>query len=1122
MSVSKLPEDQAVRVQSLDPSASCIIQAPAGSGKTGLLIQRYLRLLSVVSEPEEIIAITFTRKAAGEMRQRILSALHESRGDAPEEPHRLKTYALACEAMDRSRECGWSLDEFPARMRIQTIDSLCISLARQLPWLSGFGGVPAITEDASYYYHQASVATIQLLEEGGPWGDAAADLLLHMDNNVPRLSTMLSLMLSRRDQWLHRLMSPHNDADRRRSLEAALERAVTGVLQQLAALIPPGIKNELAELAACAGRNLKESASASAIVSCSALEGLPGTDVTAVRQWQGLAELLLTDKDNWRKQCNKSLGFPPGKGDAADMKQRMASVYAVLSDHDELREQLAMVRILPVSRYTDEQWDALRALVVILPVAAAQLRLVFMQHGQVDFIEVSAAALRALGDPDNPTDLSLALDYRIQHILLDEFQDTSYSQYSLLECLTAGWVNGDGRSLFLVGDPMQSIYRFRQAEVSLFLRAWEQGIGTLQLTPLKLSVNFRASSRLVEWINETFSSVLPEKADISSAAVPYSESYAWHDEGPSDGVTVHGFLDSDMQCEADRIVELVKQAQQQSPADDIAILVRSRGHLKAILPTLKRKGLRFCAIDLDPLDSRAVIQDLLSITLALLHPAERTAWLAVLRAPWCALTLSDMVSAFQHDRRNVWEIINDENKLASLSEEGRNRVGHVRDAFQNALDNKGRVNLRRWVEGLWISLGGPACVNATDIEDARVYFSLLDELSEGCDLREKQALLDKVATLRALPDMEMDGVSRLHIMSIHKAKGLEFDMVIIPGMSRRPRPDDSPLLAWSHRAAGPHASDVLLAPVHAFGAEKDPVYRFIQALEKTKSHNETARLLYVAITRAKRRCHLLGYASPGKDGDALRRPLKNTFLEMLWDRVQTQFDVAGNDDEAIKDDTENESPAVSLFRLPATWERPVAPLAVEYNSGTGNQPHGDEIEFEWVGDMARHVGSVVHRYLRLFAEQGLAHWDIERIESCRPSFRALLLFFGVTGRDIDAATNRVVESLSSVLQYDRSGWLFYRYRESANELPLTGVLDNNVINVVLDRTFVDNNDVRWIIDYKASRHEGGGLEDFLDQEADRYKNQLQRYARLMALQEDRSIRLGLYFPLVDGWREWEY
>src|SRR5688572_29624784 len=158
---------------------------------------------------------------------------------------------------------------------------------------------------------------------------------------------------------------------------------------------------------------------------------------------------------------------------------------------------------MPPERYTDYQWEVLEAILKLLPLAAAHLKVVFGERGEADFTEVSQGAVRALGHPDAPTDLLLALDYRIKHILVDEFQDTSLSQWELLSLLTSGWLPGDGRTLFFVGDPMQSIYRFREAQVALFLRACERGMGSVQLEKLLLSTNFRSQRNLIGFFNAT-------------------------------------------------------------------------------------------------------------------------------------------------------------------------------------------------------------------------------------------------------------------------------------------------------------------------------------------------------------------------------------------------------------------------------------------------------------------------------------------------------------------------------------------------------------------------------------------------------------------------------------------
>jgi len=206
--------------------------------------------------------------------------------------------------------------------------------------------------------------------------------------------------------------------------------------------------------------------------------------------------------------------------------------------------------------------QALAALVRMLPVAAAQLQIEFRQRGAADYGEVAMAAQRALGDAENPTDLSLTLDYRIQHLLVDEFQDTSVSQYDLLLRLTAGWEPGDGRTIFAVGDPMQSIYRFREAEVGVFLKACREGIGQIPLEPLQLTANFRSDSGIVDWVNETFPEVMPPAENITTGAIPYHRCEPVNAVGLSPAVTFHPFVGRDDEAEAAKVVELVHNARQ--------------------------------------------------------------------------------------------------------------------------------------------------------------------------------------------------------------------------------------------------------------------------------------------------------------------------------------------------------------------------------------------------------------------------------------------------------------------------------------------------------------------------------------------------------------------------------
>ncbi len=199
------------------------------------------------------------------------------------------------------------------------------------------------------------------------------------------------------------------------------------------------------------------------------LAGGPHPDTPVLRRlewWQFAASTVLTKGGTPRARLTVKEGFPATQ---KDLKGHAAELIARIAQVEGLLPVLATVPGLPSPVYPAAQWQALEALLRLLPVAAAGLKLVFAARGLTDYVEIAAEGRAALGEHEAPSELALRVDWRIRHVLLDEFQDTSQPQYELLQALTRGWSVGDGRTLFLVGDPMQSIYGFRQAEVRLFL-----------------------------------------------------------------------------------------------------------------------------------------------------------------------------------------------------------------------------------------------------------------------------------------------------------------------------------------------------------------------------------------------------------------------------------------------------------------------------------------------------------------------------------------------------------------------------------------------------------------------------------------------------------------------------
>ena len=1132
------PGDQEIRERVLNPEQSFIVQAPAGSGKTELLVRRYLRLLAVVNAPEEIVAITFTRKAAAVMRNRIIEALKPGEpGDADnsseEDAVAKARRRTAAQALARDRELNWQLAQNPARMRIQTIDSFCAGLTQQMPLLSELAGQPEIIEDAEDLYREAAHNTLKQMDEDNPReggrngrGTAIETLLAHLDNDLPEARNMLVEMLKKRDQWLRHLVGRRPD---REALEDAFNHIVEATLNATLEILPDDL---MAEFTAClryAAENLDDPPYF--------IEELPGSSGVDLGCWRFIVSLCLTGKGDWRKRVSAREGFPPGDA-GKDMKHRFQSLLAQFADCERLRELFLEIRALPPTSYSDREWRVLEALFELLVLANAQLNMLFAERNQVDFTGLSLAALRALGPEDSPTDLALYLDYRIGHILVDEYQDVSINQYELLEKLTAGWSMEDGHSLFLVGDPMQSIYRFREAEVGVFLATWEQQrIGQVPVNPEKIEVNFRSDRTLVDWVNRACREVLPGKPDVARGAVSFTPAAGFRELPGENGAHVHPIFIHDRgqdrsradAQEAERVLEQIGKIRTLSDSESIAILVRSRPHLKSITTLLTQREVPFQAVEIEHLETRPVIQDLLALTRALHHPADRVAWLALLRAPWCGLKLADLLALGVNSRNDtIWNCLQDKQRLAALSADGRHRAVRLYDVLEQAYALQGRMPLRRWVESAWLSLGGPATLEtATDLRNADRFFDLLDELDRGGDLHGTDELVKRVNGLYARADTRADDT--LQVMSIHRAKGLEFDHVILPGLSRRSRGDNPQLLLWSENpwAAG---SDLLLAPVRASDEENSPIYDFIRGLEKKKQYHEEGRLLYVAATRARKQLHLIGCANVNEDNE-LAPPPNNTMLAQLWPAIEHEFQVKPG--AQVQQDEQEDLPAENqdtiLRRLVADWQLPAPPPPIKW---TGSAEPGAEqqdpdntdsrIEYQWAGRTIMHVGTIVHRYLQMMATEGIARWTTGRIgelrQNCLESLRAL----DVPEGELDTACDWVEQALTNVLADPRGQWMLADYLEHNSEYALTGVYRGSITNIVIDRTFVDENGIRWIVDYKTSRHESGDTGEFLDLQQERYREQLEKYAAVVSALDDRPIRLGLYFPLLRGWREWAY
>jgi ATP-dependent helicase/nuclease subunit A len=1107
--------DARARERALDFTGSFIVQAPAGSGKTTVLTQRYLKLLAVVDEPEQVLAITFTRKAAGEMRERVQQAL--AGAIEVRSPADALTLELAAAARVQAVKRGWGLDESAARLRIQTIDAFNGYLAGALPITSRNGFGHTIADEPSDLYAAAARESLRLAEDDPELRPAFERILRRVDDQWTHLERLIAEMLPRRSEWLPNLpqLSGEELAPR---IEESLADIVTDELAQAAARLPADFLLQASQLARFAAQHI-DSEREPDIAQWRGASHPLAASVDDLPRWRGIAALALTANNTARQKLTKNEGFPVDDALARVLKDDW--IQRLVTFDPERLAALATIRVLPAPRIPERERGALDALARLLLLAAQELTRLFDVYGECDHTQIAGAARQALTENSSPTPLAERLGTRLAHILVDEFQDTSREQYDLLSTLTREWSPGDGNTLFLVGDPMQSIYGFRNAEVGRFATVRAAGLPNVALEPLELRRNFRSAPALVDWCNQAFARVFPAADDVRRSAVRHLASVAAR-TNLTGAPCIHRVAGQNRaRDESEAVAHLIAELARTQPGERIAVLASTRPHLRAVRTALSARGVPFIGVNLEPLSDVPVVRDLEALARALDSPLDRVAWLAVLRAPFVGLTLPDLtrVSEAAGDAPIATVLTG---AIPGLSPDGNARLMRARPILLAGWSGREREARANLVERIWLALGGAsACTHAAELAHARRFLAALDD-EDRKRLRGRPTDLSRLMNRLYAEDPAQPGA--VSLMTIHGAKGLEFDHVFVVGVGRATRGDESRLLNWLEIPREQGGDHLIMAPIRVRGDDEagddDAINEYLRLLHKERVRAERTRQAYVALTRAKRSLHVFVHPN-ARDTDGIRSyfPRAGTLLENLWRALEDGIhDYAIVGDDASTDAVE---PVTSQTRrrLPAVFAPAVPPPDV-IARGELFPLAGDEegIEFSWVRQTARRVGTVVHEALERF---GSAHLpDVADLPRLMPRLESRLAALGVESAAARAGAERAVAALRATLEDRQGRWLFdATHRDAHSELALTGVRGGHIVNAVIDRTFVDAHGTRWIVDFKTSPHEGGNREAFLDEEAKRYATQLQRYAHLARALGPEPVRAGLYFPLLSAWRE---
>jgi ATP-dependent exoDNAse (exonuclease V) beta subunit len=292
------------------------------------------------------------------------------------------------------------------------------------------------------------------------------------------------------------------------------------------------------------------------------------------------------------------------------------------------------------------------------------------------------------------------------------------------------------------------------------------------------------------------------------------------------------------------------------------------------------------------------VLDALALTRALLHPADRVAWLAVLGAPWCGLSLADLLSLTGEgpdaDREaTTAELVATRAHL--LSPTGQQLLERSWPTLQQAMFTLGRSFFATHVERTWLSLGGDAALSSDRLANVRRFFEVLRELEQ-----DSAGAIDTLALNARLSSLYAETTadeSAVQLLTIHNSKGLEFDLVLIPGLERPTNRSRSELLNWLELdPADGEAAHILLAPIGSRGEQTDGLNQWLSRVRRSREHAELRRLLYVACTRAREALHVFAACEPQRDGTA-RTPVEGTLLRAAWPVAASRFNLPIESDE---------------------------------------------------------------------------------------------------------------------------------------------------------------------------------------------------------------------------------
>lgn len=1093
--------DQNARTQATNTTTSAIVRAPAGSGKTYLLATRLVALLCQVDTPEDVLALTFGKKATEEIQKRVLSWLAQANGTDTTEA---KDYPDVVEdLLVKDKKHNWCLLDNPERLHIKTIDAFCQYIVGHdfFHYSKGFALVDA---SSSIYTHavdtllaEANQTTTQR-DVSQQATQLVVDAVMLFHGDIDALRTFLVSALRKRDSWLSSIAPfVSNDTIALDTFATEQEQAITALWTRAMGTVRDCLRayHHLPTIMQLACDYLQIKNTDAPLAKWRSGKCFPKSQVA--NDWRLFAELLLTKQHKWRKKIDVSIGMPPASdayGKQEKYKQAKQQLKELLehmasSPHAEtLKHCLRILQLLPTD-YTQQTHAKVLRMMRLLYMAYVYLQASFREQRKIDYTAIATEAHTLLRQDE---ECLRTISGHYKHLLVDEFQDTSFTQLALLQCLTSEWQQNEN-TVFFVGDPMQSIYAFREAQVATFLCVWKHGWSHFTVQRLTLSVNFRTQAHLVDWCNQAmtqlFDNTNAELDDLFNS-INYSPATASKPANTTTQAIYYVTSDcADVDADASMAymvtAELNQLTQTIDPQATIAILTRKTKQARALLPALEQSGYQLKTSAVVRFSQSLYLQDL-RVLLSLLYFPYDTYWqYALLRTHWFAVSLKDIEWLHTHNwqlNSQCTYVCEDERLLTILS--------NVKVFAQAIMP---QVRRKAWSELLATALILLPNSDAYYKEASQVrsiMYEALVQTSDGSYI-DWQQLENILENTQIVADSHA-GKRTIEVMTVHKAKGLEFDHVLLPYCDDTRRSNETaPLI---HSVFDDQQLPRSLLAVKSVQKQEPPdIYAATQYIAHQSALQEEKRLLYVALTRAKQSVVCFGHTPLCVDHKAK--------LVALLARTNTParlVDITQQDAH-----TQDARRTIYIHNQHNTVNQSTAAMQTEIDT----QPFIAKEVQQTLFKQAQ--GIVIHSVLMQWLQgtivvdidvngqaHRLAQWAHERYPS--------LPF---------AETKSSIQRLLTLITQDATALWLYRHRTHLfieQEIYFQGAIYKPDIYLV-------NEKQAWIIDFKsATPAQGEGQQTFAARMQSTYVKQMQCYkSALLATKPDMPTpSIALYCPLV--------